>query len=793
MALLTGKLYADPPGVVYTPQLRQQLEAGLQVLGPGYQPRTEHLSDNGRPLFTNRLILEDSPYLRQHAHNPVDWQPWGPEAFEMARREGKPVFLSIGYSTCHWCHVMERESFESIEVAEYLNEHFISIKVDRERRPDVDEIYMTGVQVITGRGGWPMSSFLTAGGKTFFGGTYYPQAQFLTLLKRAVQAWNEDREGIYAQAEKIAVAVQGHLDQAQAAGTLAGNAPAVAAQQLLQRHDTMHGGFSPAPKFPNEANYLFLIDSALRDANQEFVNLVRFDLQAMARGGIYDQVGGGFHRYSTDNDWLVPHFEKMLYNQAQLARVYLDAAKLTGDAKFTRVAQQVLDYVLRDMTAPDGSFYSATDADSEGGEGLFFLWTQQQVKAVLSKQDADLAIRLFNLSGSGNFEGSNIPHLSAWAEEMAAKEGIPADSFLQKVDQVRQQLYTAREQREHPGRDEKIITAWNSMLIMALAQAGQLPGGERYAKAALKAGEFLWKNHRDNEGRLYRTSFEGRPSVQGVQEDYAWLADACISLYDLDQDMRWLERARSLIEVMYNEFWDQAGGGLFMSASSPGGVNATPVMGRPKDVNDGAVPSGNAVALHALARLARRPGSKDAFFATETRTNALLSAFARAVNARPSAYTYLLLAARIKTGGETGTLQYAARGNVKISADVASGIDAGADGIAVVIDLNILPGWHINAHEPLSEDLIPTTLDALDESSNWRLVDVTYPQPITKELGFQNEVLALYEDNVRLTARFEQTVSSPFSPPLSIKLRLQACDEKVCLPPEHVVLQVSVR
>lgn len=793
MALLTGKLYADPPGVVYTPQLRQQLQAGLQTLGPDYQPRTEHLSDNGRPLFTNRLILEDSPYLRQHAHNPVDWQPWGSEAFEMARREGKPVFLSIGYSTCHWCHVMERESFESIEVAEYLNEHFISIKVDRERRPDIDEIYMTGVRIITGRGGWPMSSFLTAEGKTFFGGTYYPRAQFLTLLKRTVQVWNEDREGIYVQANKIAVAVQGHLDQAQAAGTLAGNAPAVAAQQLLQRHDTMHGGFSKAPKFPNEANYLFLIDVALRDANQELVNLVRFDLQTMARGGVYDQVGGGFHRYSTDNDWLVPHFEKMLYNQAQLARVYLDAAKLTGDAQFTRVAQQVLDYVLRDMTAPDGSFYSATDADSEGGEGLFFLWTQQQVKTVLSKQDADFAIGLFNISESGNFEGSNIPHLSAWVEEVATKEGIPSDSFLQNVDQVRQQLYTAREQREHPGRDEKIITAWNGMMIMALAQAGQLPGGDRYAKAALKAGEFLWKNHRDNEGRLYRSSFAGRPSVQGVQEDYAWLVDACISLYDLDQDIRWLERARSLIEIMYNAFWDQAGGGLFMSASSPGGVNATAGMGRPKDVYDGAVPSGNAVALHALARLARRPGSKDAFFATETRTNALLSAFAQSVNARPSAFTYLLLAARIKTGGEIGTLHYAAHGNVKISADVATGIDAGADGIAVVIDLNILPGWHINAHEPLSENLIPTTLDAPDESSSWRLVDVTYPQPVTKELGFQSEALALYEDNVRLTARFEQTESSPFSPPLSIKLRLQACDEKVCLPPEHVVLQVSVR
>jgi uncharacterized protein YyaL (SSP411 family) len=441
------------------------------------------------------------------------------------------------------------------------------------------------------------------------------------------------------------------------------------------------------------------------------------------------------------------------------------------------------------MTAPDGSFYSATDADSEGGEGLFFLWTQQQVNAVLSEPDAELAIRLLNISESGNFEGSNIPHLSATVEEIATQEGISANSFLQKVDQIRQQLYTAREQREHPGRDEKIITAWNGMMIMALAQAGHLPGGERYAKAALKAAEFLWKNHRDNEGRLYRTSLEGRSSIHGVQEDYAWLADAFISLYDLDQDKRWLERARSLIEIMYKEFWDETGGGLFMSASSPSGVNATPVMGRPKDVNDGAVPSGNAVALHALARLARRPGSKDAFFATETRTNALLSAFARAVNARPSAFTYLLLAARIQTGGETGPLQYAAHGNVKIRA----GVDARADGIEVVVDLEIQPGWHINANKPLSDDLIPTTLEALDKSSTWRLVNVTYPRPINKELGFQSEALALYEGNVRLLARFEQTESSLLSPPLRLKLRLQACEEKFCLPPEQVNLQVSVR
>ncbi len=784
MALASTNLYADPPGVVYTAELRQQLNAGLQARGTGYQPRTEHFHEDGRPEFTNRLILEDSPYLRQHAHNPVDWFPWGPEAFETARREGKPVFLSIGYSTCHWCHVMERESFESIEVAEYLNQHFISIKVDREQRPDIDEIYMTGVQIISGRGGWPMSNFLTAEGKTFFAGTYYPRAQFLVLLQRTSQVWNEDREGIYAQADKIAAAVQRHLDQAQAAGSLGKYAPALAARQLQQRHDTLQAGFSPAPKFPNEANYLFLIDFALRFANQELTDLIRFDLQTMARGGIYDQVGGGFHRYSTDNDWLVPHFEKMLYNQAQMARVYLDAANLTGEAEFSRIAGQILDYVLRDMTAPDGGFYSATDADSEGGEGLFFLWTPVQVKAVLQDQDAGLAMRLFNITHGGNFEGSNILTLSRGASTSAAEEDMSIDALLHKVDQIRQQLYTARELREHPGRDEKIITAWNGMMIMALAQAGRLPAGEVYAKTALRAGEFLWQNHRDSEGRLYRASLEGRSSVPAVQEDYAWLADAFISLYDLNQDGRWLGRARDLIETMHDLFWDEASGGYFMNSPGTVQTGATPVMGRPKDVNDGAVPSGNAVAMHALARLAHRPGSKEEFFTSEKRANALLSAFAQAVNEHPSAFTYLLRAAQVQSSGETGALQYAAHGGVAISARAESGL--------LVVELNIEPGWHINAHEPLSENLVATTLETLAEPSAWNLADVSYPTPITKSLGFQSDALALYEGSVRLTARLERVKDSPVSKQLRIKLRLQACDDEICLPPENVVLQVPV-
>ena len=785
MSLATSTAWADPPGVIFTTELRQQLDATLKARGTGYQPRTEHLYEDGRPKFTNRLILQDSPYLLQHAHNPVDWFPWSPEAFAQAKRENKPVFLSIGYSTCHWCHVMERESFESIEVAEYLNAHFVSIKVDRERRPDIDTIYMTAVQMITGRGGWPMSSFLTTDGKTFHGGTYYPRAQFLGLLKQIIKVWNGDRAGIVAGADKIAASVQGYLDQTQAAGKLGSDMPEIAANQLVQRHDAVHGGFSPAPKFPNEPDYLFLIDHALRNGDQMLIDLIRFDLQTMARGGIYDQVGGGFHRYSTDNDWLVPHFEKMLYNQAQLARVYLDAAALTGDAEFNRVARQILDYVLRDMKSPGGGFYSATDADSEGGEGLFFLWTPAQVKSVLSKKDAELAIRLFHISEAGNFEGSNILHLSGAADVVAGEEGLPTESFLQRVDQIRQTLYTAREQREHPGRDEKIVTAWNAMMIMALAQAGQLKGGDPYAKAALEAGQFIWQNHRDSKGNLYRASLEGRSSVPGVQEDYAWLADAYISLYDLSDDVRWLDRAHTLVDNMHRLFWDETNGGYYMSAVSTADVELTPVMGRPKDINDGAVPSGNAVALNALARLARRPSSKDEFFETDARATALLAAFAQAVNRRPSTFAYLLRAAQVRKRGESGPLQYAAHGGVKTSAHITSG--------ALVIDLKIQPGWHINAHKPLSDYLIPTTLETDAGASAWDLVDVSYPRPIRKTLGFQSEALALYEGTVRLTAQVKNSQNNALtSPLLRVKLRLQACDDKICLPPENLFLQVPV-
>ncbi len=780
IALIAVSVSADPPGVSYSVELRQQLAAGLQSQGNDYQPRTRHLDADGRPLYTNRLILQDSPYLLQHAHNPVNWHAWGPEAFALAKRENKPVFLSIGYSTCHWCHVMEHESFEDEAVAEYLNTHFVAIKVDREQRPDIDKIYMTAVQMLAGRGGWPMSSFLTADGKTFHAGTYYPRDGFMSVMQQVVKAWEGNQAGILAKAEQISDRVQRYLDQAQTAGDLANAAPGLAVQRLKQRHDELYGGFSPAPKFPNEPDYLFLIDYARREADLELSRLISFDLDVMARGGIYDQVGGGFHRYSTDQDWLVPHFEKMLYNQAELARVYLQAASLTGNPQFSRVASQTLDYVLRDMQAPDGGFYSATDADSEGHEGVFFLWTQEQIRAVLAGPDAELAINLFNITESGNFEGSNILNLSAPAGKQAPAEQS-RDEFLQKVDRIRSELYSAREQRIHPLRDDKIVTAWNAMMIMALAEAAGLPAGAAYADAALRAGNYIWTNNRGHDGKLWRASLNGRSSVRGVQEDYAWLADAFVSLYDLSQNRVWLERARSLLERMQGQFLDQANGGYFMSAPQD---DDAPAMGRPKDITDGAVPAGNAVALHAMARLARRPGEKGQFLELDARANALITAFANIVNRSPSAFPYFLLAARIQADGQSGSKRYAAHGAIVVSGRVRD------DQLTVNIDIQ--PGWHINAKHPLSDKLIPTLLQAAEQNAVWDLSSVSYPPPVRKTLGFQSEELALYEGNISLKAALSTNMSSQEGSMLRLTLRLQACDDETCLPPELLNLQIPV-
>ncbi|MBK1706711.1 thioredoxin domain-containing protein [Halochromatium glycolicum] len=610
LALTLALLSATQPEAVesteaiatHPPALQQRLDAALAAKGSDYAPRTEHLKPDGQPRFTNRLILEDSPYLLQHAHNPVDWYPWGPEAFEQARRENKLIFLSIGYSTCHWCHVMERESFEDLAIAELLNEHFIAIKVDREVHPDVDQTYMTAVELLAGRGGWPMSSILTPDGDTIDGGTYFPPAEFTRLLERARDLWQAQPDALRAQAERVARAVSRALDTQGQAAALDDAIIDRALAELLARHDELQGGFGLAPKFPQEPRLGLLLDQALRTGDDAALAAAIFTLKRMARGGIHDQVGGGFHRYAIDNDWLVPHFEKMLYNQAQLAQVYLAGWRLTADPNLARVTRRTLDYVLRDMTSPEGGFYSATDADSDGDEGRFFLWTPAELRAALPAEDADLAIRFHGVTETGNFEGRNILHVPVALDAFAAAEGVAPADLQQQLAQIHETLYQVREERPHPHRDEKILTAWNGMMISALAEAGAALEEPRYLAAAERAADLLWAEARPAPGQLTRVYLDGRASQPALLEDYAFLGAGLIALYDASADPRWLERARELTDALWSRFADPEGGGLFMGEAS----TDTPLMARPKDLSDGAMPSATSAALHLLAALDQR-------------------------------------------------------------------------------------------------------------------------------------------------------------------------------------------
>ena len=765
--------------VTYSPALQQRLMAALTAMGPGYQPRTKHLQEDGSPEYTNRLILEDSPYLQQHAHNPVDWYSWGQEAFEKAKRENKPIFLSIGYSTCHWCHVME-ESFDDPEIAALLNKYFVAIKVDRERNPDVDKTYMTAVMLLNKSGGWPMSSFLTPEGKTFFGGTYFPQPQFAQLLNRVHEVWGQQEEGLREQADEVARMVEQITAGEGAASKLGETVIQQAVTAILSGHDKLKGGFSPAPKFPHESELFLLLERAEREDDKEALAAVETSLKAMAQGGIYDQVGGGFHRYATDDNWLIPHFEKMLYNQAHLARAYLLAWRLTADPLYERVVRETLDYVLRDMTSPEGGFYSATDADSEGEEGLFFLWSKPQLQQALTLQDAKLAIDLFGVTDRGNFEDSNILNLPVALDRYARQKKQPLPELLKSLDRIRERLRVVREQRIHPLRDDKVITAWNGMMITTMAMAGDQLSEPRYLDAATKAAAFIWDHNHSKKERLLRVHLNGSSSVPAVQNDHAYYAESLIHLFDITENDVWLERAKEIANDMLSKFWDQQHGGFFMSSAD----DELSTMGRPKDSDDNAIPSGNAVALRVLAMLAKRANVLE----YGIKANATLVAFAGLINRRPMGYAYMLMAADELLKGELGAHQYAGRGVVEATAQVA----ADADGKEwLKVELKMAPGWHINAHKPLQDYLIPTTLELSKSASNWQLSTVTYPTPETKNLGFQREPLALYENAITLQAELtyqgdEHSKMGLIA--LPVRLSLQACDDRICLSPETLKL-----
>jgi len=606
-------------------------------------------------MSPNRLISEKSPYLLQHAHNPVDWYPWGQEAFDKAIRDNKPVFLSIGYSTCHWCHVMEKESFEDEQVAGLMNNAFVSIKVDREERPDIDHVYMTACQLMSGNGGWPLTVIMAPDKQPFFAGTYFPKKTafnrigMLDLIPRVKEMWETDRPKLIQFSAEITDRVRHE------------NTPAVpeepeesvfheAFEQLSHQFDHDNGGFSQAPKFPAPHILLFLLRYAGRTGNQEALQMVTKTLEAMRNGGIYDHVGFGFHRYSTDARWLVPHFEKMLYDQAMLCMAYTEAFQVTGNKDYRKTAEEILFYILRDMTSPEGGFYSAEDADSEGEEGRFYVWTHNEIIKALNPDDADLICTLFNIRKEGNFveqaadeqSGTNILH----REERPGKKenGIELSDIeiRMRAEKALARLFAVRELRIHPGKDDKIMTDWNGLMITAFAKAAEVFQRPDYADIAARAADFILARLRTPDGRLLHRYRDGDASLPAHADDYAFFIAGLIELHQTTSEARYLEKALALNSLFIRHFRDNVHDGFFFTAD-----DGEKLLVRRKEIYDGAIPSGNSMALFNLLRLANITGDPDiAEMASKT-----ARAFYATVRQAPTAYTYFLTALDFRFGG----------------------------------------------------------------------------------------------------------------------------------------------
>jgi len=595
----------------------------------------------------NRLIHEKSPYLLQHAENPVDWYAWGPEAFEKARRDNKPIFLSIGYSTCHWCHVMAHESFENPEVARLMNEVFVCIKVDREERPDIDNIYMRVCQMMTGSGGWPLTILMTPDKKPFFAGTYIPREShhgrlgMLDLIPRIKEVWDTQHAEILKTADQITASLS-QLSQDSTGDELDKSTLKTAYEQLSSRFSEQYGGFGNAPKFPSPQNLLFLLRYWQSTNDEKALRMVVKTLQSMQEGGIYDHIGFGFHRYSTDSHWLVPHFEKMLYDQAMLAMAYIEAYQATGKKELRETAKKIFTYVLRDMTDQKGGFYSAEDADSEGVEGKFYVWTEDEIRKVLKGEEADLIINVFNVKKSGNFSdeasgentGANILHLEKTLTEVAFKNKTSVDELKERVETARQKLFTARNKRIHPHKDDKILTDWNGLMIAALAKGAQACNEPEYANAAKRAADFILTDMRRTDGRILHRYRDGHAAILANVDDYAFLIWGLLELYETVFDVHYLQTALDLNNEMIKYFWDEQNGGFYFTAD-----DAEELIVRQKDIYDGAIPSGNSVAVLNLFRLARITANSD----LEDKANKIMIAFSKDVKSVPSGYTQMMV------------------------------------------------------------------------------------------------------------------------------------------------------
>ncbi len=596
----------------------------------------------------NRLSGESSPYLLQHADNPVDWYPWGEEAFEKARRENKPIFLSIGYSTCHWCHVMEEESFENEETAALMNETFVNIKVDREERPDIDNIYMTVCRMMTGGGGWPLTIIMTSDKKPFFAGTYIPrenrfgQMGMMDLIPRVEEVWSGKREELLKTAERVSEAINN------AGNSLPGANPDVsvfkkAFDQFSGSYDSENGGFGSAPKFPTAHNFLFLLRYWKRSGNTRALEMVEGTLRGMKNGGIYDQVGYGFHRYSTDARWMVPHFEKMLYDQALISMAFIETFQATGKSEYSEAVRDIFTYVLRDMTDRSGGFYSAEDADSEGEEGKFYFWKEREIREILGPEESEFIIRYYNVSPEGNFKdqstglmtGDNILRLSkSWAD-ISSEEDLSEAEAKAKSTRILEKLFSARQKRIHPRKDDKILTDWNGLMIASLAYGGRALDAPEYIIAARKAADFILEKMRDESGGLLHRYRRGEAGINGNIDDYAFFVWGLIELYQATYETLYLQVALDLTEHMVAHFSDVKGGGFYFTSD-----DGEKLLVRQKESYDGATPSGNSTAAYNLIRLGRLTGRAD----LEEESSAITRAFSADIERAPAGFTMTLCA-----------------------------------------------------------------------------------------------------------------------------------------------------
>ncbi|MEO1207071.1 MAG: DUF255 domain-containing protein [Pseudomonadota bacterium] len=719
----------------------------------------------------NRLAREGSPYLRQHADNPVDWYPWSEEAFDKARRENKPILLSIGYSTCHWCHVMARESYSDAGVARILNNGFVAIKVDRERRPEVDETYMLATQYFAEVGGWPNNVFLTPDLKPFYGGVYFPKDAFTELLIEVKDSWATNREAVLQEADRVAALVDQVMTHRAQAREITPEALKATVGLLTSAFDSKHGGIGTAPKFPREHILLFLLDQAQMTNDKPTLAIVMKALDAILRGGIRDQVGGGVHRYAVDQQWRTPHYEIMLFNQANVVRALLQAYRITGDVQFEAGARTILDFVLREMRDPKGAFYSAFDAESltaEGAkqEGYYYTWTREDLKAALPADDAALALRAFGFEADLTLAPRQPLFLPEPLADLAQSENMSEAALSERLDTIRLKLRDARTTRTRPHRDEKVLTSWNGLMIRAMAEAAVTFNDDTYGAAAIKAASHIWEDLGGADNALKRYAFEGKAELDATQPDYALISLAFLAVYDATENPVWLARAKTLTAKMHATFFDTEVGDYFMTAEDG--------FYRPKIMVETDLPSGNAGALEVFAKLARRDADPE----HRAKADTILSAISGNLLQDAGSNAYGLRVANQFLRGETGPVRMIANGRVRAVARTAAGTEG-----EIEVTLKIAPGWHINADKPLDEFFIPTKLSLPDGAS----ASVRYPKASVQTLGFHKAPLALYEGEVVMTVT---PASGGMGGPREATLTVQTCSDQICLEPETVQLNV---